>query len=144
MSTSWQSKAGTIECQGEGYVWSQTRREVLITVPVESSIRGRDIECNFTSTKIEIKVKSKGTILQGKLFSTIKSDDSVWTLEDNGKEKTLEIELVKAEEHQLWCSVVEGKDTINPLIEEEIKKKMMLERFQGEHAGFDFSGADFT
>jgi hypothetical protein len=25
-----------------------------------------------------------------------------------------------------------------------LKKKMMLERFQEEHPGFDFSGADFN
>ncbi len=61
----------------------------------------------------------------------------------------LEIELVKAEEHSLWKSVIEGKgtillglkvlssingfrgDTINPFVEEDFKKKMMLERFQG-------------
>ena len=28
--------------------------------------------------------------------------------------------------------------------EEEEKKRMMLERFQAEHPGFDFSGAEFN
>ena len=34
--------------------------------------------------------------------------------------------------------------TIDPFTREGEKKKMMLERFQEEHPGFDFSGAEFN
>ena len=37
-----------------------------------------------------------------------------------------------------------GHESLNPLEEEELKKKMMIERFQEEHPGFDFSGAEFN
>ena len=33
---------------------------------------------------------------------------------------------------------------MNVLEEESLKKKLMLERFQEENPGFDFSGADFN
>jgi hypothetical protein len=33
---------------------------------------------------------------------------------------------------------------LNPLEQEEIRKKMMLERFQEENPGFDFSSAEFN
>lgn len=73
--------------------------------------------------------------------------------EDSGK--TLEIELVKAEEHSLWKSIIDGKglkkvksfflrllnfdeDIIDPFVEEDFKKKMMLERFQGEEMFHSF------
>ena len=87
-----------------------------------------DIECSFTCSEIQIQVDNK-MVLDGKLFGTIKTFDSMWTLEDCGlffslllslttffifpikidKGKNLEIQLAKAEEHQLWLSVVKGK-----------------------------------
>ena len=33
---------------------------------------------------------------------------------------------------------------IDAYTKEEVKKKLMLERFQEEHPGFDFSGAEFN
>lgn len=33
---------------------------------------------------------------------------------------------------------------MDPLEQEETKKKLMLERFQEENPGFDFSGAEFN
>ena len=33
---------------------------------------------------------------------------------------------------------------MNPLEQEDLKKKLLLERFQEENPGFDFSGAQFN
>ena len=33
---------------------------------------------------------------------------------------------------------------LDPMASSEVKKQMMLERFQEEHPGFDFSGAEFS
>jgi hypothetical protein len=33
---------------------------------------------------------------------------------------------------------------LDPLTAQEVQKKVMLERFQEEHPGFDFSGAEFN
>jgi hypothetical protein len=33
---------------------------------------------------------------------------------------------------------------LTPLDEEEARRQLMLERFQLEHPGFDFSGAEFS
>jgi len=116
---------------------------VLVSILCPSGTKGREITCDILNSTIKVHVRGS-PILEGKLFAKVKADDSVWTLEDDDNGKSLEIELVKAEEHLLWKSVVEGKDSMNPFVEEQVNKKMMLERFQGEHAGFDFSGAEFT
>jgi hypothetical protein len=34
--------------------------------------------------------------------------------------------------------------TVDPMSEENVKKQLMLERFQQENPGFDFSGAEFS
>jgi hypothetical protein len=42
---------------------------------------------------------------------------------------------------ETWVSVFKGHDKANILQKEEMQKKMLLERFQEEHGGFDFSDA---
>jgi len=52
--------------------------------------------------------------------------------------------LVKALNHDSWNCVIIGDHELDPFTKEEMDKKMMLEKFQNEHPGFDFSGAQFT
>lgn len=55
----------------------------------------------------------------------------------------LHIELAKAEEASTWPSAIAGHQ-IDVAKQQADKKRLMLERFQQEHPGFDFSGANFT
>ncbi len=50
--------------------------------------------------------------------------------------------LVKAHKALQWGSVFVGHESGDPVVEEEVRKRMLLERFQEEHPGFDFSGAE--
>jgi hypothetical protein len=54
------------------------------------------------------------------------------------------IEIQKAQKGVRWGAVFRQHESLNPLQEEELKKKLMLERFQEEHPGFDFSDAEFN
>ena len=53
---------------------------------------------------------------------------------------------------EAWNSALKGgrlngddnKGEIDPVAKEEVKKALMIERFQAEHPGFDFRGADFN
>lgn len=64
--------------------------------------------------------------------------ESYWLIED----EELHIILQKTFKGELWESVFKGHGKVDPLVEEELKKKMLLERFQEEHPGFDFSNAE--
>jgi hypothetical protein len=55
----------------------------------------------------------------------------------------LHIELTKAEEASTWPSAIAGH-LIDTDKQQADQKRLMLERFQQEHPGFDFSGAQFT
>ena len=68
------------------------------------------------------------------------SDESYWFIED----EELHIILQKAFKGELWPSVFQGHNKVDPLTEQEISKKLLLERFQEEHPGFDFSGAQMN
>jgi hypothetical protein len=37
-----------------------------------------------------------------------------------------------------------GHGELNPFVQGEVQKSLMLERFGEENPGFDFSGADFS
>lgn len=126
---------------GSGYEWKQSRNEVFVRFQVASGTRGRDIRVDTTLNSICAGPKTGAPVLNGKLSSNIIADDTLWTLND---ESQVEIVLVKAKHHESWKSVLEGQDEVDPLTQEEMNKKMMLEKFQAEHPGFDFSGAEFT
>ena len=55
----------------------------------------------------------------------------------------LHILLGKPYKGEVWPSVFKGHK-INPAEEAKMREKMMIERFQEENPGFDFSGAKFN
>jgi hypothetical protein len=62
------------------------------------------------------------------------------TIEDG----VIVIYLQKAEPGSVWDAALAGHATLNLKSKEDMQKKIMLERFQKEHPGFDFSNADFS
>lgn len=56
----------------------------------------------------------------------------------------VEINLQKMRKAQTWDAALKGHGELDPMAREEVQKKMTLERFQEEHPGFDFSGAEFS
>jgi len=80
-------------------------------------------------------------MLEGPLCSGVKVKESYWSIEDGNK---LTVELTKTKSHDSWTCVVKGKDEIDTFTKESMDKRMLLERFQAENPGFDFSGAEFS
>ena len=62
------------------------------------------------------------------------------TIEDD----TIVIYLQKAEPGTTWASALRGHAALSSASRDVMQKKLMLERFQREHPGFDFSNAQFT
>ena len=59
-------------------------------------------------------------------------DESTWTIEDK---KLLRIQLVKADQRtkdECWLSLLENQFSPDPIILNEMRKKLDLERFQIE------------
>ena len=53
----------------------------------------------------------------------------------------LHIQLAKMKAGEPWASACLGHQALDPIMQEEMKKNMLLERFQKENPGFDFSDA---
>ncbi|GFV64539.1 nudC domain-containing protein 2 [Trichonephila clavipes] len=123
--------------------WWQTVSEVYIEVDVPPGTPGKDCKVTITPNRIVCRVKDK-EIFSGSLYKTVRVDDCTWTLEER---KTILILLEKAEKFEnenLWVSLLEGQYFADPLTQHEMLKKLDLEKFQTEHPGFDFSGANLS
>ncbi|KAJ1493981.1 hypothetical protein T484DRAFT_2655751 [Baffinella frigidus] len=77
---------------------------------------------------------------QHDLGGKAKNSESYWTLED----AELHITLTKLAKGVPWNSALEGHEPLDPVTATEVRKDIMRERFQEEHPGFDFSGAEFN
>lgn len=46
------------------YQWTQTIRDVDVTAPIPSNIKGRDMEVTLTKTKIRVAIKGQEPIIE--------------------------------------------------------------------------------
>ncbi|KAI5408717.1 hypothetical protein KIW84_054520 [Lathyrus oleraceus] len=74
------------------------------------------------------------------LSSPVKTDSSFWTLEDD----IMHITLNKRDKGQTWASPILGQGQLDAYSSDLEQKRLMLQRFQEENPGFDFSQAQFS
>ncbi|XP_028103207.1 nudC domain-containing protein 2-like [Camellia sinensis] len=60
------------------------------------------------------------------------------------EDDTLHITLQKRDKGQTWPSPILGEGQLDPYSVDVEQKRLMLQRFQEENPGFDFSQAQFT
>jgi hypothetical protein len=127
--------------------------------------QGRQIHCEITANHLKLKlVGSTDWYLNEDTYGTVDVDESTWSLEDdddentkNGANKVLCIYLTKANRGTLWDAALKGNHsaqqpqhhlppppTLDEFSKEQVKRKLMLQRFQEENPGFDFRGAEFN
>ena len=94
----------------------------------------------ITTTHLIVGLVGLPPYLSEDLSGKVKASESLWTL-DEGE---ITITLEKALKAETWLSVFKGHEQINTFQKEEMQKKMLLERFQEEHGGFDFSDAEIN
>lgn len=113
------------------YKWGQTIGDLDITIPISSSIKGRDCDVSITKSKIKVALKGQEPFIdvrthlprpthtpklqalrvehpntpQGPLTKEIHADESTWTLETTKTGKELAIHLDKANKMEWWDAV---------------------------------------
>ncbi|OJJ89375.1 NudC domain-containing protein [Aspergillus glaucus CBS 516.65] len=90
------------------YKWTQTIRDVDVTIPVPGNLKGRDLDVVLAKDKIKVAVKGQEAIIEGQFPHPILTDESSWTLETTptppGKE--IAIHLDKINKMNWWPHVV--------------------------------------
>ena len=138
------------------YEWEQNLEEIIIYIEAPEYVlpKNREIikrqlkpgqqmpklDIKITPTHLTVGIKDLRPYLSEDFSQNIKASESLWTLEDG----EIIITLEKAIKGNTWESVFKGQEKINPLQKEEVQKKMLLERFQEENHGFDFSDAEIN
>ncbi len=98
------------------------------------------LEVKFTPTHVSVGLKGLPFYLDEDLGNKIKASESFWLLDND----EITITLIKVFKAETWMSVFKNHVQVNHFQKEEMQRKMLLERFQEEHGGFDFSDAEVS
>jgi hypothetical protein len=124
------------------YEWDQTLEEVNVYVSVPAGVRAAMLDVKIQSTTVSIGIKGNPPYLEHELTEPVKTEESFWTLADS--ESELHVQLQKRERGKSWPCVFRGHGELDFPSQQAEKQRLMKERFQLEHPGFDFSGAEFN
>ncbi|ORY84826.1 nuclear movement protein nudC [Protomyces lactucae-debilis] len=109
MSEIAQGAVHTVELDGCTYSWSQTLKEVSITVPVPQGTRGKDLDIQILPSKLSVKLKGQ-VLFSGSLAKDVKVDDSTWTIDS---QREVQIHLEKLNGTSWWECVIQGHAKID-------------------------------
>jgi hypothetical protein len=124
---------------------------VNVYIPnVPAGVRGKQLVVDVQPRRVSVGIytghpgeeQKPHYYLDKELSKVVKGEESFWTFDP--EEREIHIQLVKAEEGEVWESVFVGHEGLVETSVEGDKKRLLLERFQRENPGFDFSGAEFT
>jgi len=106
-----------------------------------------EIYCTITPTHLTLGLRhAQQSYLDEDTYSKVIVAESSWYLDSN----IIHIVLAKAHRGETWEACLRGmthlpgSSEVDPITKQQIQKDMMLERFQEEHPGFDFRGAEFN
>jgi flagellar biosynthesis GTPase FlhF len=96
------------------YSWAQHDiKEISMSIPIASNIRGRDVIFNYDSKNIHVQVKGQDPIVKGEFFAPIKSDSLVWSVEEVKNGKAITVTFEKSDTYKWWESLVKGDTPID-------------------------------
>merc|ERR1711988_1437538 len=92
------------------YTWTQTLGGLEVIIPIKPGTRAKQVVCDIGVDKLKVGIKGEPLILEGKMHSKVKPDDSMWTLLDN---KVVQITLEKLDGMKWWNCVMQGDPSID-------------------------------
>ena len=95
-----------------GYSWEQGESDVTVTVPIPKGTKAKLCEVKLGNTTLSVGLKGQAPILSGNLFSRIKEEDSMWSIED-GERLVVHMEKANLNHEEWWHCVIAGHPKIN-------------------------------
>ncbi|XP_008582112.1 PREDICTED: nudC domain-containing protein 1 [Galeopterus variegatus] len=105
------------------YYWQQTEDDLTVTIRLPEDSTKEDIQVQFLPDHINIVLKDH-QFLEGKLYSSIDHESSIWIIKENN---SLEISLIKKNEGLPWPELVVG-DKQGELIRDSAQCAAIAER----------------
>ncbi|KAF1974356.1 CS-domain-containing protein [Bimuria novae-zelandiae CBS 107.79] len=88
------------------YKWTQTIKDLDVTISIDGKYKGRDLDVKLTRTHLKAGIKGQDPVIDGDLPHPIHVDDSTWTLETVPGGKEINIHLDKVNQLEWWAHVV--------------------------------------
>lgn len=144
------------------YEWEQKLSEVIVyvTAPPIENLSKQTIDCQITPNHVKLGLKGQNQyyFIDETTYETVEVGKSFWCIEEvetttsdtpNNLQtvKMIVIYLHKANKAKVWENVFVGKFpgvALDPLQVENEKRRLLLERYGEEHAGFDFRDANIS
>jgi hypothetical protein len=139
------TSSGRLKFEFDGrtiYEWEQSLDECNIYIRPPPGVTKQLLDIQISFTHLKVGIKGSPPFIDEDVFSTVVTEESFWTMSDG----ELNISLQKMKKGETWDCPLVGRagQAVDAFTRESERKKMMLERFQEEHPGFDFSGAEFN
>ena len=128
------------------YEWDQDLNELNLWIQPPDGVTKSHLDITISHQHLRIGLKgepphaSPPPFIDEDTGGEVIVEESFWMLQ-NGE---LNINLQKMRKGVTWSEALRGHGQLDPMTQQEDQKRIMLERFQEEHPGFDFSGADFN
>ena len=122
------------------YEWDQTVDEVNVYITPPEGVTGKSLAVSIASDRVSVGIKGNPPYLDCALTDRVVPSESTWTFEGG----ELSIELTKAARGKNWACVFAGHAHLDAMASQKEQERLMLERFQEENPGFDFSQAEFN
>ncbi|CAO2034687.1 unnamed protein product, partial [Urochloa humidicola] len=122
------------------FEWDQTLEEVNMYIELPKGVPTKLFRCTIQAGHVEVGIRGNPPYLNHDLTHPVKTDSSFWTIEDG----EMHITLQKREKGKTWSSPIQGQGILDPYAADQEQKRLMLQRFQEENPGFDFSQAQFS
>ena len=112
------------------YEWEQTLEEVNIYVNPPPGVPRNMYDIEITHSHLRIGLKGASPFIDEDTGGPVKVAESMWTMSDG----ILNVNLQKMIKAEAWDCALRGRDgeALDAFTKEEVKKKLMLERFQEE------------
>ena len=78
-----------------GFAWTQTSDEIVVVVPI-AKIKSKDLTWKIEPHTITMGIRGKEALKEEVLWSTAKTDDSLWEIEERDGERCMIATIVKA------------------------------------------------
>ena len=120
------------------YSWGQTPEEINVNVRLnfntttETKINKSDLKVSLKPDYFEILYLNK-PVLNGFLSSTIKVDESTWTLNNTSQPNVVDLVLTKAKSGEAWTSLLRDQDKFGDYVLSD-EQKRTLEALQCQAA----------
>jgi hypothetical protein len=126
-------KEGRLKFEYQGraiYEWEQSLSEVNIYIEMPPGVTRKMLDITISPHHLKVGIKGTQPYIDEETGGSVKVGESTWLISDG----EIQISLQKMNKAEAWDCALKGRtgEVIDVHTKEEVKKKLMLERFQEE------------